>query len=118
MAAAKPLVAFLLCLVAAANASTSPSPDGGGHVPFTTLLPAEPAPTGCRGSVGECLAGDDGELGLHHHGRALSGSGGYISYGALRGDSVPCSHRGASYYSCHPGAQANPYRRGCSRITR
>ncbi|OEL20079.1 hypothetical protein BAE44_0018902 [Dichanthelium oligosanthes] len=44
--------------------------------------------------------------------------GGYISYGALRRDNVPCSVRGASYYNCRPGAQANPYSRGCSAITR
>jgi hypothetical protein len=42
----------------------------------------------------------------------------YISYGALRRNTVPCSRRGASYYNCRPGAQANPYRRGCSAITR
>ncbi|RCV25408.1 hypothetical protein SEVIR_5G163700v4 [Setaria viridis] len=43
---------------------------------------------------------------------------GYISYGALRRDNVPCSVRGASYYNCRPGAQANPYSRGCNAITR
>lgn len=42
----------------------------------------------------------------------------YISYGALRRNTVPCSRRGASYYNCKPGAQANPYSRGCSAITR
>ncbi|GJN05280.1 hypothetical protein PR202_ga22896 [Eleusine coracana subsp. coracana] len=47
-----------------------------------------------------------------------NGGGGYISYGALRRDNVPCSVRGASYYNCRPGAQANPYSRGCSAITR
>jgi hypothetical protein len=41
---------------------------------------------------------------------------GYISYGALRADSVPCDQRGASYYNCRPGAEANPYSRGCSAI--
>ncbi|CAO2184621.1 unnamed protein product [Urochloa humidicola] len=49
--------------------------------------------------------------------RVLQG-GGYISYGALRRDNVPCSVRGASYYNCRPGGQANPYSRGCSAITR
>ncbi|WVZ71169.1 hypothetical protein U9M48_019788 [Paspalum notatum var. saurae] len=49
--------------------------------------------------------------------RVLQQSG-YISYGALRRDNVPCSVRGASYYNCRPGAQANPYSRGCSAITR
>ncbi|EAZ11859.1 hypothetical protein OsJ_01733 [Oryza sativa Japonica Group] len=43
---------------------------------------------------------------------------GYISYGALRRDTTPCSVRGASYYNCRPGGQANPYSRGCSAITR
>jgi hypothetical protein len=46
------------------------------------------------------------------------GGGRYISYGALRRDNVPCSVRGASYYNCRPGGQANPYSRGCSAITR
>ena len=42
---------------------------------------------------------------------------GFISYAALSRDSVPCSQRGASYYNCRPGAEANPYSRGCSAIT-
>lgn len=42
----------------------------------------------------------------------------YISYGALSRNTVPCSRRGASYYNCRQGAQANPYNRGCSAITR
>uniref|UniRef100_A0ACD5VSB2 Uncharacterized protein n=1 Tax=Avena sativa TaxID=4498 RepID=A0ACD5VSB2_AVESA len=51
--------------------------------------------------------------------RALqNNNNGYISYGALRRDNVPCSVRGASYYNCRPGAQGNPYSRGCSAITR
>jgi len=41
----------------------------------------------------------------------------YISYAALMRDSVPCSIPGASYYNCQPGAEANPYTRGCSEIT-
>ncbi|CAM0875345.1 unnamed protein product [Alopecurus aequalis] len=50
--------------------------------------------------------------------RVLQQNNGYISYGALRRDNVPCSQRGASYYNCRPGAQSNPYSRGCSAITR
>ncbi|KAF0905529.1 hypothetical protein E2562_007326 [Oryza meyeriana var. granulata] len=49
--------------------------------------------------------------------RVLQGQS-YISYGALRRDTTPCSVRGASYYNCQPGAEANPYSRGCSAITR
>ncbi|EES16106.1 hypothetical protein BDA96_08G132800 [Sorghum bicolor] len=78
----------------------------------------------CRGTVAECLAAEESEeerLDLvsspESHRRALYGNG-YISYGALRRDNVPCSRRGASYYNCRPGGQANPYHRGCSRITR
>ncbi|KAJ4703498.1 Rapid ALkalinization Factor [Melia azedarach] len=44
-------------------------------------------------------------------------AGGFISYGALRGNSVPCNQRGSSYYNCNGGGQANPYQRGCSAIT-
>lgn len=42
----------------------------------------------------------------------------YISYGAMRRNSVPCSRRGASYYNCRLGSPANPYSRGCSAIAR
>ena len=43
---------------------------------------------------------------------------GYISYGALGKNGVNCSKRGTSYYNCRPGAQANPYTRGCSVASR
>lgn len=51
-----------------------------------------------------------------------SSDGGYIGYGALSGDSVPCPPQsGRSYYT--PNCQSatgpvNPYTRGCSTITR
>ena len=38
-----------------------------------------------------------------------------IDYGALNKNRVPCSKRGASYYNCQPGAQANPYTAGLQR---
>ncbi|CAK8530553.1 unnamed protein product [Lathyrus sativus] len=41
----------------------------------------------------------------------------YISYGALRANGIPCGWRGQSYYDCNKRQQANPYRRGCNRIT-
>ncbi|KAK8633625.1 hypothetical protein V6N13_014468 [Hibiscus sabdariffa] len=76
-------------------------------------------PTGstCKGSVAECLAGEEFELDSEISRRILATTR-YISYGALQRNTVPCSRRGASYYNCQPGAQANPYSRGCSRITR
>ncbi|TKY61794.1 Rapid alkalinization factor [Spatholobus suberectus] len=71
----------------------------------------------CQGSIGECLA--DGEFGMdsESHRRILATSQ-YISYRALQRNTVPCSRRGASYYNCRPGADANPYTRGCPTITR
>ncbi|KAL6615334.1 hypothetical protein ACP70R_037604 [Stipagrostis hirtigluma subsp. patula] len=72
--------------------------------------------------LGVVGAAEDEEFGVLGDGdavarRVLQGAG-YISYGALRRDNVPCSVRGASYYNCRPGAQGNPYSRGCSAITR
>uniref|UniRef100_A0A5B7ASX4 Rapid alkalinization factor-like n=1 Tax=Davidia involucrata TaxID=16924 RepID=A0A5B7ASX4_DAVIN len=71
----------------------------------------------CRGSIAECLAGNEFEMDSEINRRILA-TRRYISYGALSRNSVPCSRRGASYYNCRPGAQANPYSRGCSTITR
>ncbi|XP_022724743.1 protein RALF-like 19 [Durio zibethinus] len=41
----------------------------------------------------------------------------YISYGALKANSIPCNRRGQSYYNCQSRRKANPYNRGCSVIT-
>ncbi|KAI3576249.1 rapid alkalinization factor-domain-containing protein [Fusarium oxysporum f. sp. albedinis] len=41
---------------------------------------------------------------------------GEISYGALNRDHIPCSVKGASAANCRPGAEANPYNRGCNAI--
>ncbi|XP_023000591.1 protein RALF-like 33 [Cucurbita maxima] len=85
-----------------------------------------PAESKCRGSIAECfLAGDDNDsaFGMEFEmdseiNRRILAASRYLSYGALKRNSVPCSRRGASYYNCQPGAQANPYRRGCNAITR
>lgn len=50
--------------------------------------------------------------------RQLGGQGGYISYGALGRNNVPCNQRGQSYYNCRAHQRANPYQRGCTRATR
>ncbi|PUZ67353.1 hypothetical protein GQ55_3G428200 [Panicum hallii var. hallii] len=117
---AKLALALLLLLAVAATASAAASIDLD-----LGFLSSGGAGAGarreCRGTVAECLAEDEeaelGSASAESHRRALAGRG-YISYGALRRDNVPCSRRGASYYNCRPGAQANPYHRGCSRITR
>ncbi|XP_042471486.1 rapid alkalinization factor-like [Zingiber officinale] len=41
----------------------------------------------------------------------------YISYDALKGDSVPCSKPGVPYYNCHTFPTAGPYTRGCQVIS-
>nr|XP_043620109.1 rapid alkalinization factor-like [Erigeron canadensis] len=49
--------------------------------------------------------------------RILAGRG-YISYGAMHKNNVPCNQRGQSYYDCNSRGEANPYNRGCNVITR
>ncbi|KAF7032649.1 hypothetical protein CFC21_043808 [Triticum aestivum] len=65
-----------------------------------------------------CRVEDEEGCGREATPRRHLGGGGYIGYDALRRNAVPCSVRGASYYNCRPGGQANPYSRGCSSITR
>ncbi|XP_042475602.1 protein RALF-like 1 [Macadamia integrifolia] len=76
-----------------------------------------PTRSGCDGSIAECFSGNEFEMDTEINRRILATSN-YISYAALKRNSVPCSKRGASYYNCKSGAQANPYSRGCSKITR
>ncbi|KAF8394569.1 hypothetical protein HHK36_020781 [Tetracentron sinense] len=71
----------------------------------------------CQGSIAECLTGNEFEMDSEINRRILATEN-YISYEALKRNSVPCSQAGASYYNCQPGAEANPYDRGCSAITR
>ncbi|KAK9691925.1 hypothetical protein RND81_09G229200 [Saponaria officinalis] len=73
----------------------------------------------CNGAMGECLVEDELEFELDSeiNRRILATQGSYVSYGALNKNKVPCSRRGASYYNCQPGAQANPYSRGCSKMS-
>ncbi|KAF8705676.1 hypothetical protein HU200_030871 [Digitaria exilis] len=92
------------------------------------LLAASSAKTTkqCSGAVGECGVDEAEELGLSGSGEALRRTlaarqprNRYISYAALRADQVPCNQRGRSYYSnCGAQKAANPYKRGCSVITR
>ncbi|KAJ9187758.1 hypothetical protein P3X46_003180 [Hevea brasiliensis] len=78
-----------------------------------------PTKVPCQGSVAECIGEDEFHMGSEISRRILqTASTQYLSYGALQRDTVPCSQRGASYYNCQPGAEANPYSRGCSAITR
>ncbi|CAN8269656.1 unnamed protein product [Cochlearia groenlandica] len=74
--------------------------------------------SGCEGSIAECIAEEEEMEFDSDISRRILAQKKYVSYGALRKNTVPCSRRGASYYNCKRGAQANPYSRGCSTITR
>lgn len=117
------LVAHMIALpFPAVDAASSGGDHHLGWIPTTTST----AGSGCRGSMAECLAEggdldfDDMEFAMdsESHRRILANNRRYISYGALSRNNVPCSRRGASYYNCRSGGQANPYSRGCSAITR
>ncbi|GJM95492.1 hypothetical protein PR202_ga12234 [Eleusine coracana subsp. coracana] len=120
---AKLALAILLLLAVASASASALSSGAGDHMDLAFLSTSGNSNSRreCRGTVAECLAEEEeeqmGSMAAESHRRSLARRN-YISYGALRRDNVPCSRRGASYYNCRPGAQANPYRRGCSRITR
>ncbi|MCL7037047.1 hypothetical protein MKW94_002411 [Papaver nudicaule] len=73
----------------------------------------------CEGgsTVGGCENANEFEMDSEISRRILATTK-YISYESLKKNTVPCSQKGASYYNCKPGAQANPYTRGCSAITK
>ncbi|XP_031498398.1 rapid alkalinization factor-like [Nymphaea colorata] len=79
-------------------------------------LPGRPA---CDGTIGECFGWEAEEMGMDSESnRRILQTNQYISYEALKRNSIPCSTGGASYYNCRPGAEANPYTRSCNDITR
>ncbi|XP_023903079.1 protein RALF-like 19 [Quercus suber] len=73
----------------------------------------------CDGAIGECIGEENEMLMDSHPSRMLRRRRRqrFISYGALRANSVPCGRRGHSYYNCNRRHRANPYRRGCNIIT-
>ncbi|KAJ4900113.1 Protein RALF-like 33 [Raphanus sativus] len=98
----------VLCLFSAAHSQSVGF--AGDFMPFETE---------CTGSIAECSTATGSEFEMDSEiSRRILATTRYISYGALRRNTVPCSRRGASYYNCRRGAQANPYSRGCSAITR
>ncbi|GKV04913.1 hypothetical protein SLEP1_g17005 [Rubroshorea leprosula] len=107
-------VLLVISLFLAALIISSSTVEAGGD----NLLNWVPTTNHCHDPIAECLGNDEEFLmGSEISRRILQTATNYISYGALRSNTVPCSQRGASYYNCQPGAQANPYTRGCSAIT-
>ncbi|CAL8991449.1 unnamed protein product [Prunus brigantina] len=112
-----PLFAFIfVCAILAAHlvhASSAAVDFSGGH------QLGQLSWVSSRSAGGLIAEDEDLELPMESEiSRRILATNRYISYGALRRNTVPCSRRGASYYNCRPGAQANPYSRGCSAITR
>lgn len=70
----------------------------------------------CHDTLAECMVKEEIEMGMEINRRILATSN-YISYQALRSNSIPCSRRGSSYYNCRVGSQANPYSRQCTTLT-
>ncbi|XP_075501946.1 rapid alkalinization factor-like [Primulina tabacum] len=117
MACGSKLLRFLLLVSSLLLLRVSVAATMGSGDASVWMMPA--TRSGCKGTVAECLVDGDEEFELDSESnRRILVTRKYISYGALQRDSVPCSRRGASYYNCRPGAQANPYSRGCSAITR
>ncbi|CAI0551176.1 unnamed protein product [Linum tenue] len=107
-------VIFMMLLVSLSPAAVQSSGGGGGVEGWLPLRSSS------EGLISDVMAADGEEFAMDSEisRRVLQSSGRYISYGALQRNTVPCSRRGASYYNCRAGAQANPYSRGCSAITR
>ncbi|KAL5713008.1 hypothetical protein ACHQM5_015127 [Ranunculus cassubicifolius] len=91
--------------------------DASGDLNLPWIPTRSSSSSSCQGSIAECLEENEFDMDSEINRRILA-TNSYISYGALRRNSVPCNRRGASYYNCKPGAPANPYRRGCTAITR
>ncbi|CAI0407498.1 unnamed protein product [Linum tenue] len=78
----------------------------------------------CDAMEGHCFNADrdDSMMDMESHDRLLWEMGPerqrYITYEALRANSIPCGWRGNSYYDCDAHKRVNPYRRGCTAATR
>ncbi|XP_062230248.1 protein RALF-like 33 [Phragmites australis] len=113
------LAAYLLYCASSSATLASASPTA------TDLAALRTTSSSCDGTLGQCTVGAVEEEEVGGEGalrRALAQrqpTNRYISYAALRADQVPCNQRGKSYYTnCASQKPANPYRRGCSAITR
>ncbi|XP_068666760.1 rapid alkalinization factor-like [Aristolochia californica] len=115
-------VVLLLAMLALAWVAESVPSDISVHtwsLPHLARKDLDPSSPTCNGLVGDCIDEEqellmDSEINR----RGLREANRFISYGALQKNRVPCNRRGASYYNCRPRGRVNPYRRGCSAITR
>lgn len=118
MAAYSSSIVMAFCLFVMVVAMSFWGVEGSGNHGLSWVRTTTPFSGRCRGSIAECMA-ENAEYGMDSESnRRILATSKYISYGALQRNTVPCSHRGASYYNCQEGAAANPYNRDCSTITR
>ncbi|KAI3409431.1 uncharacterized protein J3R85_019325 [Psidium guajava] len=118
MAEASTLILPFYLSIAIVLVSSVAAYAGGDHELSWVVVAAPTRAPGCRDPVAECLAGDEFKMDSEINRRFLATASPHISYAALQPGTVPCSLRGASYYNCKPGAEANPYSRPCTVITR
>ncbi|XP_057508190.1 rapid alkalinization factor [Actinidia eriantha] len=109
------LISSLLMIIASMIVSSTAVEASGDHHHQWMWTASKPA---CDGSIAECAEADEFEMDSEINRRILATTTKFISYDVLKRDTVPCSRRGQSYYNCQPGAEANPYHRGCNAITR
>ncbi|XP_057791172.1 protein RALF-like 19 [Salvia miltiorrhiza] len=100
-----------LILVAAALAALATVAHSGEHLLYV-------GKSGSYG-MGQGLVADSMEqdMMMDEPSRRHLSSAGYISYGALMRNKIPCDQKGQSYYNCRHHEVANPYNRGCTRVT-
>ncbi|ERN11460.1 hypothetical protein AMTRI_Chr03g43720 [Amborella trichopoda] len=113
------ILSVVLLLFAAASMSSAFMPDSDWELKSLDADVGIGYIHGGDGLVGDLIEEDE-EMSMQSETsrRVLGAARQYLSYRALLKNRVPCNHRGNSYYNCKPRARANPYRRGCSIITR
>uniref|UniRef100_A0A5B7A948 Uncharacterized protein n=1 Tax=Davidia involucrata TaxID=16924 RepID=A0A5B7A948_DAVIN len=113
------LILLFLALAMVAESSSFKSDTVAAHFDLDSLRSRGSTAATCNGGkVGDCInEAEEMMLDSEVSRRVLAGQR-FISYGALKANRVPCNRRGRSYYNCNQRGRANPYRRGCSYITR
>ncbi|CAL1398000.1 unnamed protein product [Linum trigynum] len=115
------MILLVLAVAMIAAESISPSPSGGLISSNDTGMSLAT----CEGMDGHCFEVDADfmmDMDSPSQTRLLRQMGPgrqrYITYQALRANSIPCGWRGNSYYDCDAHKRVNPYRRGCTAATR
>lgn len=109
------IIFFAMTLAMGSNSSESYTVSRSGYTQFSASPHGTALSQVCYDKFGLCLHEMESLAIINR--RNLAQKQRYISYGALKKDSVPCKRRGNSYYDCERREKANPYSRGCSAVT-